>query len=115
MQDLWVQNACLTNFGAGVETIGTTVGTLMINISSHPECQARIHKEIDEARKNGKLSYPPKLREMKQSLPYLSACLSESMRLHPVIGIPMMRVVPGDGVQLEGQFLPEGVCGERIY
>lgn len=107
LKDHWVRNIALTNFGAGIETTAITVSAFMNNVVSHPGCQERIHQELDAAKKAGNLSDPPKLRQMKDHLPYLTACLSESMRLHPVVGMPLVRSVP-EGQVLEGHFLPAG-------
>jgi cytochrome P450 len=100
----------MTNFGAGVETTAITVSSFIINVVSNSGCQEKIHAEIDFAKRSGKLSSPPKLREMKNHLPFMSACLSESMRLHHVVGMPLLRVVPEEGCELEGHVLPAGVC-----
>lgn len=100
---------CFTNFGAGVETTAVTVSALINHIVSHPGCQGKVQAELDAAKRAGRLSYPPKLREMKDHLPYLSACLSESMRLHHVIGMPLPRVVPEGGCTLDGYEIPAGV------
>ena len=105
----WLTNMILTNFGAGVETIGITVSTLICKILDNPGCQEKIQAEIDVALKAGKLSKMPKLRELQDSLPYLNACLNESLRLHNAIGMPLPRLVPEGGVELEGHFLPAGV------
>jgi hypothetical protein len=99
----------MTNFGAGVETIAVTVGALINHVVSHPGCQERIHREIDVAREAGKLSSPPKSREMQDHLPFLDACLHESMRLHGIIGTPLPRVVPKGGCELENRFVPASV------
>lgn len=115
LKDHWLTNMTLTNFGAGVETIGITVSTLVCKILDNPGCQEKIQAEIDAALKSGKLSKTPKLRDMQEHLPYLSACVSESMRLHPVIGMPLPRVVPDGGVELEGHFLPSGVSENPTF
>ncbi|KAG4442450.1 hypothetical protein IFR05_002052 [Cadophora sp. M221] len=107
LTDKWIMSMCMTNYGAGVETIGITISAFLNSIVTHG-CQERIHQEMVSATKAGKLSNPPKLREMKENLPYLSACLSESQRLHPVIGMPLVRTVPAGGCELEGKFLPAG-------
>jgi len=65
----------MTNFCPGVETTAITFSSLISNIVSHPGCQERVHEEIDAAGKAGKLSNPPKLREVKEYLPFLSAYL----------------------------------------
>ncbi|KAK0104472.1 hypothetical protein ONS95_004761 [Cadophora gregata] len=107
LTDRWIMVMCMTNYGAGVETIGLTVSAFINNVIAYG-CQERIHQELDLARRAGKLSNPPKLREMKEHLPYLSACLSESQRLHPGVGMPLLRTVPAGGCELEGHFLPAG-------
>ena len=99
---------CMTNFGAGVETIGITVSTLIAAVVRNG-CQDSIYNEIDTALQEGRLSKTPKLRELQDTLPYLNACIQESMRLHAVVGMPLVRVVPDGGVELEGKFLPAGV------
>ena len=108
LTDKWIMGMCMTNYGAGVETIGSTVTALVNNIVTNG-CQERIYQELSSAREAGKLSNPPKLREMKDHLPYLSACLSESQRLHPIVGMPPLRTVPDGGCELDGHFLPAGV------
>jgi cytochrome P450 len=105
----WLVSMVLTNFGAGVETIGITVSTLICKIIDNPGCQEKIQAEIDAALKAGTLNKTPKWRQLQDSLPYLNACINESMRLHPVIGMALPRKVPEGGVELEGHFLPEGV------
>jgi cytochrome P450 len=113
LTDSWVTSMCMTNYGAGIETTAITISTL-INFIVGQNCQERVHEEIDKARKEGQLSNPPKLREMKEHLPYLTACLNESMRLHPVVGMPLVRTVPDGGCELEGYFLPAGVCSSSL-
>ncbi|KAH0594820.1 hypothetical protein MHUMG1_07655 [Metarhizium humberi] len=105
----WVAEMLGTNFGAGVETTAITISSFLDFVISHPGCQEKVQKEIDEAREAGKLSKLPKLREI-ESLPYLSACLNESKRLHPVVGSPLQRVVPHGGIELEGKWLPAGTA-----
>jgi cytochrome P450 len=99
----------LTNFGAGVETLGVTLSEVVIQAIANPNVQAKIHAEIDKAKKDGYISDPPKLGEMQRELPYLQACLDEAMRLHNVTGVMFPRVVPASGVTIDGYFIPGGV------
>lgn len=108
LKDSWIKDMCIGNFNAGVETIGITISTFLNYVMSHPGCQERIQKEIDDARIAGTLSPIPKLKEI-ESLPYLSACLSESRRLHPPLAHALPRIVPKGGIELEGYWLPAGV------
>jgi len=91
-----------------VETTSITITALLYHVLSNEGCQDGIYNEVNLARKAGRLSTPPKLSEVKE-LKYFNACLNESMRLHHVIGMPLARVVPRDGLELEGCHLPPGV------
>lgn len=79
----------------------------MTNIQT--KIQAQIHEEIDNARRDQRLSDPPKLGELERELPFLKACLDEAFRLHPVVAEPLLRIVPEQGVEIDGVFLPGGV------
>ena len=41
-------------------------------------------------------------------LKYLQACMKESMRMHPAVGLLLERVVPQGGATVAGGWLPEG-------
>jgi cytochrome P450 len=43
------------------------------------------------------------------AMPYLQACIYEALRMHPAVGMSLPRVVPADGFEIEGVFLPGGV------
>lgn len=47
-----------------------------------PDVYARLEKEIDEAVNEGRLSMPPTYKQASQ-LPYLCACITEALRIHP--------------------------------
>lgn len=104
----------LTNFGAGVETIGATISEVMIQAITNPEVQSKIHAEIENAQKEGRISDPLKLGELQRELPYLQACIDEAMRLHNVTGVMFPRVVPDSGITIDGYFIPGGVCYPNI-
>lgn len=100
---------CAANFAAGVETTSITITAFIYQILSHPGCQARLQTEFDQAKRDGEISYPPTLSQIRE-LKYFNACLNESMRLHHVLGMPLPRVVPEGGAEFEGVQLPAGVC-----
>jgi cytochrome P450 len=58
--------------------------------------------------KEASLVYPVSYNDAKE-ISYLSAIISEATRVHPVIGLPLERVVPQEGLRLpDGRFLPAG-------
>lgn len=92
----------ITNFGAGHETMASTLTSLMAMIGSHKKVQSRLSGEI----RNGQ-TYDPSSRDLKLHS-YLHAVIRESKRLHPVIAMSLPRKVPSPGLHLDGFFLPAG-------
>ncbi|TQV96705.1 Cytochrome P450 [Cordyceps javanica] len=82
--ELYLRKMAITNFGAGHETLASTLTAVMAMLGAHPEVQA--------------------------ALTYTRAVIRESMRLHPVISMSLPRVVPlhGSGLQLHGFHIPPG-------
>ncbi|KAK8108179.1 pisatin demethylase [Apiospora kogelbergensis] len=71
---------------AGADTTGTGLGATLRFILSHPEVLAKVREELATADAKGLLSDPVvQYDETKRHLPYLSACIRESLRVHPPI------------------------------
>ncbi|KAH8810802.1 benzoate 4-monooxygenase cytochrome P450 [Xylogone sp. PMI_703] len=107
-KDQWASFMNMTNFGAGVETIGLSLASVIFEITRDPVLVKRVQDEIKSSRDKGLLSDPPKLGELEQHLPLTHACLQESLRLYPAIGTTLPRVLVGPGIEVEGHFLPSG-------
>lgn len=43
-----------------------------------------------------------------QRMPYFQACMREALRMHPAVGQLLERIVPKEGANIDGVFLPEG-------
>ncbi|KAJ6008900.1 hypothetical protein N7522_003916 [Penicillium canescens] len=99
---------CITNIGAGSDTTSISLTAILHKICQHSDVYQKLRNEIDTADDQGKLSFPAITFRESQALPYLQACIKESMRLHPVTGLPLARVVPKGGATLCGRFFPEG-------
>jgi cytochrome P450 len=64
-------------------------------------------RQVDDAFQDGTLTTPVPYSKAAQ-LPYLQACIKESLRLHPPISMELPRIVPEEGMLLCGKFVPGG-------
>ncbi|XP_075983685.1 cytochrome P450 6B5-like [Anticarsia gemmatalis] len=96
---------CVVFFAAGFETSATTLSFTLFELAKKPEAQKRAAEEVDEflRRHNNKLSY-----ECINELPYLEACVYETIRLYPVLG-NLTREVMDDYTLPTGLHLEKGV------
>ncbi|KAF2261269.1 cytochrome P450, partial [Lojkania enalia] len=70
---------------AATDTTAITMTYLLYELASHPEWQKELRQELLEI--NGTDQGQYSLYKMVQALPILQACFSETMRLHPGIGV----------------------------
>lgn len=108
----------LTHLGAGLETLGITLAAFLYNIIEHPGLQVKIQKELDDAQKRKELEFSSdgilKSGEVKSKLRLLEACLRETWRLNPVVGVPFPRIVGPEELLVDGFRIPPGVSLNRI-
>lgn len=91
----------VTNFGAGHETMASTLTSIFTMIGAHSDVQKRVTEEVRAAA--DPLSYAGTTQ-----LPYTRAATREAMRLHPVLSMSLPRRVPDAGVHIHGHFIPGG-------
>jgi cytochrome P450 len=103
-----VVSMATSNIFAGSDTTAISIRSILYHLLKYPEYKQRLVKEIDEWRRNGKLSDPVTLDEA-DSMPYLQAVIYESLRCHPAVGMTLPRVVPPGGLQVDGCHIPPGV------
>ena len=107
MNDNAVLSMATSNVFAGSDTTAISLRSIIYYLLKNPLCKEKLISEIDERKKSGKLSDPVKLEEAND-MPYLQACMYEALRLHPAVGMSLPRVVPADGIEIDGRFLPAG-------
>ncbi|RDA92665.1 hypothetical protein CP533_3730 [Ophiocordyceps camponoti-saundersi (nom. inval.)] len=89
----YLKKMAMTNFGAGHETMASTLTSILAMIGSHPEVHQRAASEI----RGG-----PNLSQLR----YTRAVIKEAMRLHPVVAMSLPRKAPAGGLGIRGLWLP---------
>ncbi|KAJ2258880.1 hypothetical protein GGI13_000366 [Coemansia sp. RSA 455] len=90
---------------AGADTSSNTLCWTVHLLLMHPRCFAKVVEEVRSAFEPEQLI---SFKEAKESLPYLEACVYESLRMQPVSG-NLPRCIPRGGVVLQKYFIPEGL------
>ncbi|KAI9896840.1 hypothetical protein N3K66_007862 [Trichothecium roseum] len=107
VDDAQVTNWLMLNVLAGGDSTAGALRSAVYHLLKHPAAHARLVRELDDAAaasaSNG--FPPPGSRAVPQwsdvsSLPYLDACMRESARLTPALGLMLERVVPPGGFTL---------------
>lgn len=111
MDDNRILSTCTSMVFAGSETTAISLSAVFYYLVKHPHIYAKLMAELDNAvadgtiedRANKTVSWPE-----AQKLPYLDAVVQEAFRLHPAPGLILERVVPKQGMQILGNFIPGG-------
>lgn len=95
---------CIMFFGAGFETTATTLTFLFYELAKNQEAQSRLIDEVDSYYKKheGKIEY-----DCLNEMPFVQACVNETLRLYPVLGI-ITREVAEDYTLPTGLHLEKG-------
>ena len=109
MNDANVLSMASSNVFAGSDTTAISTRSVIYHLLKNPKCKRKLVEEIDMQMKEVGLTKPITLEQTKH-MPYLQACLYEGLRLHPAVGMSLPRVTPLGGIEIDGQFIPEGVC-----
>ncbi|KAJ9137166.1 cytochrome P450 [Pleurostoma richardsiae] len=100
--------------GAGADTTAIGILANLGNVIANPGVKQILQHELDQAYLDLGLEKDGRELTFKEleKLPYLSAVITESTRLHPSIQYQLPRLAPRDGVQLGPHFVPQGtICG----
>ncbi|KAI1258960.1 benzoate 4-monooxygenase cytochrome P450 [Xylariaceae sp. FL1019] len=95
----------LDNINAAEATVAVTATYLIWRLTESPHWQRRIRAELSRlpVEEDGSLAF----EHVNNHVPSLEACLREVYRLHPASSGRAERVVPPEGHDLSGIFLPE--------
>jgi len=88
---------------AGSETTATVLGGVINYLCWNPESLKRLQKEIRDAGSDKRLTFASTAK-----LPYLNAVINEGMRLCAPVAGAIARIVPPEGAQICGHYVPGG-------
>ncbi|KAK1689370.1 benzoate 4-monooxygenase cytochrome P450 [Colletotrichum godetiae] len=87
---------------AGSDTTAASLTCLFFELAQKPDVYQRVREEIDD--------YFAQNAEPEHSalskLPYLQACIDETLRLHPPVPSGVQRMTPPEGIDIDGTFIP---------
>lgn len=92
---------------AGTDTSASTIRTMLLCLMTNPASYAALQREIDSAIASGRISSPIRDSEARR-LPYLQACIRESLRIIPPALSPFFKQVPPRGDNILGFHVPGG-------
>lgn len=111
MNDTRILTSCVSMVFAGSETTAISLSSVFYFLLKHPRVYKKLMKELDDAVADGSIES----RDNKtvswaesQKLPYLDAVIQESFRVHPAAGLILERIVPPQGIDILGEFIPGG-------
>ncbi|KAL3426837.1 benzoate 4-monooxygenase cytochrome p450 [Phlyctema vagabunda] len=104
VDDNQIVSFLLINILAGADTIAIILRAIIYFVVRNP----RVHKRVLQELKVAGITMPTSYDEAIK-LPYLTAVISESMRMHPGVGLLLERLVPETGLALsDGRVLKRG-------
>lgn len=90
---------------AGSTTTAIAMANVMYQLLRNPNCMERLRGEIDAVLQPDEVVVP---YEKVRHLPYLRACLDESMRLYPPTAHGLPRITPPEGWSIRGDLIAGG-------
>ena len=117
MDDTRVLAVSLSLIHAGSDSTAISLSNIFYHLMKNPAIYKKLMQEVDDAVASGKLYVDNATRGTKnetfsfnaaQSLPYLDAVITEAFRICPAVGLILERVVPPQGANIAGTFVPGG-------
>jgi cytochrome P450 len=96
-----------TTIWAGSDTTAFTLTSLFYMLMKNPDKLDKLLNELESAFSSGALSEPVRYNDAIK-LPYLRACVTEAMRIHPALGSMLPRYVPKGGAMIAGKWFAGG-------
>lgn len=113
----FVSTWAFANILGGADSTASMLRSVVCFLVEHPDALETVRAELRDKQCTATgLTLPfPQWHEL-QNLPFLDACIKESLRLDSPFAMPLERVVPAEGASICGHFYPGGtVVGMSPY
>ncbi|KAK9350688.1 cytochrome P450 [Lipomyces doorenjongii] len=94
---------CNALVNAGNDTIGSALTNIVFHLAKNSEAQVKLQQILDEILADDVVV--PR-HDMIKDCQYLRACIDESLRDKPPVGIGLPRKLPPEGATIAGYFVP---------
>lgn len=88
---------------SGSSSVSNTIANVMFQLLENPKCMQKLRDEVDSALDADDIVAP---NDKVKHLPYLRACLDESLRMYPSISHGLPRATPPEGAQIRDKWIP---------
>lgn len=93
---------------AGADTTVISLRPILYFLIKNPSKLVQARQEIDKVYEAGLFRNLVSHRQVRQHLPYPNASIKEALRLHPVIGLVLERLVPPGRAEICGRYISGG-------
>ena len=105
MGEYEITSMAASNIFAGSDTTAIALRSIIYFLLKNEDCKRKLIGEVDAQCGDG----IPTL-DLTTKMPYLQAVIYESLRCHTPPGMNLPRATPPGGMEIQGFFIPEGVC-----
>ncbi|RFU81362.1 hypothetical protein TARUN_845 [Trichoderma arundinaceum] len=98
----------MSNIVAGSDTTAISLSAILYYLLKYPTVMEKLREEVDQSTTSGGFTGAHLSFKASLEMPYWQAVMKEALRLHPATGLPLWRTVTEGGLELNGQFFPEG-------
>ena len=93
---------------AAADTSSAFLGPFVNHVIQNPKVNAKLVQEIQAVESAGKLSSPVPTVDETNEMPFLIACVKETLRFSPSTPFILPRYVSHGGMEVNGYWVPEG-------
>ena len=108
LSQIEAESESLLQILAGADSAATCIRMTLLFLLTNPIAYGKLRAEIKSAVDEGKISFPVIRNQEAATLPYLQACIKESLRLWVPLNGLNTKVAPTEGMTVNGIHFPGG-------